>query len=197
MAACGGVIAIDPHPEERLKSASRRMRPHGSRRRFAPPHHEDQRIRHSRKNLNDGREGTYPRSRLRIYVRRRPVRLEASSRDVCDGGAGCGACARDSYPAPRRFGSFFRTDKCRDGAPEGERVDRKTRERLRTVFRRVDRKIRQGRFASARRFSALHSLIGGKEKGRATRGRHKNTGSEAMCARKASRYLKYFSIIFR
>jgi hypothetical protein len=100
-------------------------------------------------------------------------------------------------PALGRFGSFFRTDKCRDGAPEGERVDRKTRERLRTVFRRVDRKIRQGRFASAQRFSALHSLIGGKEKGRATRGRHKNTGSEAMCARKASRYLKYFSIIFR
>ena len=29
---------------------------------------------------------------------------------------------------------------------------RKARERLRTVFRRVDRKIRQGRFASAQRY---------------------------------------------
>jgi hypothetical protein len=52
-------------------------------------------------------------------------------------------------PAPGRFGDFNRIDKCRDGAPEGERADRKVRERLRTVFRRVDRKIRQGRLASA------------------------------------------------
>ena len=35
---------------------------------------------------------------------------------------------------------------------------RKVHEHLRTVFRRVDRKIRQGRLASAQRFSALHSL---------------------------------------
>jgi len=61
--------------------------------------------------------------------------------------------------------------KCRCGAPGGERADRKARERLRTVFRRVDRKIRQGRFASAQRLPALHPLWGnGKRDGRTNLG---------------------------
>jgi hypothetical protein len=62
-------------------------------------------------------------------------------------------------PLPDGFGLRPDTEKCRDGAPEGEHIDCKMCERLRTVFRRVDRKIRQGCLASAQRFSALYSLI--------------------------------------
>jgi hypothetical protein len=46
-------------------------------------------------------------------------------------------------PAPGRHWRKCQADKCRCGTPEGERVDRKMRECLRTVFRRIDRKIRQ------------------------------------------------------
>ena len=81
-------------------------------------------------------------------------------------------------PAPGRFGDFNRTDKCRDGAPAGERADRKARERLRTVFRRVDRKIRQGRLASARAlFGAPFPHSEGRKKNGRTPRRPKNTGS--------------------
>jgi len=66
--------------------------------------------------------------------------------------------ARNPVPG-RPSGLEAGVNKCRSGAPEGERADRKARERLRTVFRRIDRKIRQGRFASAWRLPALRSLI--------------------------------------
>jgi hypothetical protein len=83
-------------------------------------------------------------------------------------------------PLPGGFGLRPATEKCRCRAPEGEHIDRKMCERLRTVFRRVDRKIRQGRFASAQRFSALYPLLGERKKdGRAQR-RQKNKGSGAM-----------------
>src|SRR5258706_14832733 len=67
--------------------------------------------------------------------------------------------------APGRHWRESQTDKCRCGGAEGERIDRKMRERLRTVFRWADRKVRQGCFADTRRLPALHSLIGGTEKG--------------------------------
>jgi hypothetical protein len=55
--------------------------------------------------------------------------------------------------------------KCRDGAPRGECTDRKVHERLRTVFRRIDRKIRHGCLANTPRLPALHSPCWGIEKG--------------------------------
>ena len=89
--------------------------------------------------------------------------------------------------APGRFGLFFRAEKCCSGAPEGERIDRKMRERLRTVFRRIDRKVRQGCLASTQRFSALHSLIlrDGKRMGPPGAGT-KMRGAE-LCAREMRR----------
>jgi hypothetical protein len=84
-------------------------------------------------------------------------------------------------PAPGRHWRKCQAGKCRNGAPEGERIDRKMRERLRTVFRRADRKVRQ---RALRKRPALFGTpfphCEGRKKDGHTLGRQKNKGSGAM-----------------
>jgi hypothetical protein len=83
------------------------------------------------------------------------------------------------------------------GAPRGERVSwtlrrlrklvrgRKTRACLRTACDWPIARPIKGRLASAQRFSALHSLIGGKEKGTGVLGAGKRIWGAELCLHRA------------